>query len=228
MIRQCFKNLLFRSIKCSRISRKSGARVLQASTSEVYGNPLVHPQPEEYNGNVNIIGPRACYDEGKRVAETLFFDYKREYGVDIGVVRIFNTYGPNMVIDDGRVIPNFIVQALQNKNITIYGNGLQTRSFCYVDDLVTGLITAMEKNEFTGPINLGNPNEMTILDLADLVIKQVHSESAITYMKLPINDPAHRKPNIEIAKRVLGWRPQISIEEGIDKTVKYFREKLIL
>lgn len=220
-LRTCFLGAL----NVLELAKNLGARVLQASTSEIYGDPLIHPQFEDYNGNVDITGPRACYDEGKRIAETLFFDYKRKYGVDICVVRIFNTYGPNMLLNDGRVMPNFIAQALQDKDITVYGSGLQTRSFCYIDDLVSGLITAMGKNNFSGPINLGNPYEMTILDLANLIIKLINSNSNIIHMKLPMNDPAHRKPDIGMARAVLGWRPHTSIEEGVEKTIKYFEEK---
>lgn len=205
------------------MARQYSARALQASTSEVYGDPLVHPQTEDYKGNVNPIGPRACYDEGKRVTETLFFDYHRHYSVDTCVVRIFNTYGPNMLENDGRVVSNFIVQALKNRQITIYGNGQQTRSFCYVDDLVRGIIAAMEKDNFHGPVNLGNPNEMTILDLARMIIEKTGSSSEIVFKPLPVDDPVKRKPAIELAKRELGWQPGISISEGLDRTIAYFR-----
>lgn len=207
------------------LARKSNARVLQASTSEIYGDPLIHPQEEEYRGNVSTIGPRACYDEGKRVAETLFFDYKRQYKVDIRLVRIFNTYGLHMLENDGRVVSNFIVQALHNKDITIYGDGNQTRSFCYVDDLVEGMITMMEQDVFCGPINLGNPHEMTILELAQMIIKKTNSTSQIVYKELPVDDPVRRKPSIKLAKEKLQWQPKISIDEGIDRTIEYFKRK---
>ena len=205
------------------LAKRVGARILQASTSEVYGNPQVHPQPEEYWGNVNPIGLRSCYDEGKRVAETLFFDYYRQNQVDIKVIRIFNTYGPNMSVNDGRVVSNFIVQALRNENITIYGDGSQTRSFCYVDDLVEGMYKMMNSREgFTGPVNLGNPGEFTMIELARKVIALTGSKSKITYNPLPQDDPAYRKPVIDIAKKELGWEPLILLEEGLKRTVKYF------
>ena len=199
------------------------ARVLQASTSEVYGNPLVHPQPEEYWGNVNPIGIRSCYDEGKRVAETLFFDYHRQYKVDIKVIRIFNTYGPNMNTNDGRVVSNFIVQALKGEDITIFGDGKQTRSFCYVDDLVEGMIRMMNSRDgFTGPVNLGNPGEFTMLELANKVIELTNSKSKIVYKPLPQDDPTQRKPIIDLAKKELDWEPTIMLEEGLKKTIDYF------
>lgn len=207
------------------LARKCGARVLQASTSEIYGDPLMHPQREEYRGNVSTIGPRACYDEGKRIAETLFFDYKRQYNVDIRVIRIFNTYGPNMLENDGRVVSNFIVQALRNRDITIYGDGTQTRSFCYVDDLVEGMIAMMEKDDFHGPVNLGNPQEMTILELAEMIIAKTGSASRIVYRDLPVDDPVKRKPDIELAKRVLGWEPKVPLGEGLDRTIAYFKSR---
>lgn len=207
------------------LARKCGARVLQASTSEIYGDPLMHPQREEYRGNVSTIGPRACYDEGKRIAETLFFDYKRQYNVDIRVIRIFNTYGPNMLENDGRVVSNFIVQALRNRDITIYGDGTQTRSFCYVDDLVEGMIAMMEKDDFHGPVNLGNPQEMTILELAEMIIAKTGSASRIVYRDLPVDDPVKRKPDIELAKRVLGWEPKVPLSEGLDRTIAYFKSR---
>lgn len=205
------------------LAKKTGARILQSSTSEIYGDPLVHPQTEDYRGNVNPIGPRACYDEGKRVAETLFFDYKRQYGVDIRVIRIFNTYGPHMLANDGRVVSNFIVQALNNEDITIYGDGSQTRSFCYVDDLVNGMIAMMEKDDFNGPVNLGNPHEMTVLELAEMIIEKTGSSSKIVHKPLPVDDPIKRKPNIELAKKELNWQPEVSISDGIDSTIEYFR-----
>lgn len=207
------------------LARKTNARVLQASTSEIYGDPLIHPQEENYRGNVNTIGPRACYDEGKRVAETLFFDYKRTYGVDIRLIRIFNTYGPHMLENDGRVVSNFIVQALHNKDITIYGDGSQTRSFCYVDDLVSGMIAMMEQDEFSGPVNLGNPHEMTILDLAEMIIAKTGSSSKIVYRALPVDDPTKRKPSIALAIEKLHWQPVIDVSEGLDRTIDYFRNK---
>jgi UDP-glucuronate decarboxylase len=201
--------------------------ILLSSTSEVYGDPEISPQVESYWGNVNPIGIRACYDEGKRAAETLFFDYHRQYGVNIKVARIFNTYGPNMSPNDGRVVSNFIMQALRSEDITIYGDGLQTRSFCYVDDLVSGLISLMGTNgEIQGPINLGNPNEFTVKQLAERIIKMTSSNSQIVYKDLPLDDPKQRKPDISTAKRVLGWSPTIEINEGLEKTIKYFSSKI--
>lgn len=203
------------------------ARVLQASTSEIYGDPEIHPQVESYRGNVNPIGPRACYDEGKRCAETVFFDYHREDNVDIKVVRIFNTYGPRMHPHDGRVVSNFIVQALKNEDITIFGKGEQTRSFCYVDDLVSGLIKMMETPEdFIGPVNLGNPQENTILELAETILDLTGSASKLIHMPLPQDDPQRRKPNIELAKKKLDWAPSISLKEGLIKTISYFEDLL--
>jgi UDP-glucuronate decarboxylase len=207
------------------IAKRCGAKILQASTSEVYGDPEIHPQIEEYRGNVNPIGPRACYDEGKRCAETLFFDYYREYGVNIKVVRIFNTYGPRMAVNDGRVVSNFIIQALENEDITIYGDGSQTRSFCYVDDLVEGLIKMMNSNE-TGPINLGNPEEFTILELAEKIVKLTGSKSKIVFKPLPKDDPKQRQPDITLAKNKLNWKPVVNLESGIKKTISFFREKI--
>lgn len=210
-------------------ARKTGARVLQASTSEIYGDPKVHPQQETYWGNVNPIGIRSCYDEGKRAAETLFFDYHRQYGVDIRVVRIFNTYGPNMQIDDGRVISNFIVQALMKKDLTVYGDGSQTRSFCYVDDLVEGLIRMMNfDGGFCGPVNIGNPAEYTILELARKVIEMTGSSSYIVFTDLPQDDPVRRKPDISLANSLLAWSPTAPLEEGLACTVSYFRRLLHL
>lgn len=208
------------------LAKRNGAKVLQASTSEIYGDPLVHPQTEDYRGNVNTIGPRACYDEGKRVAETLFSDYRRLYGVDTKIVRIFNTYGPHMLENDGRVVSNFIMQALGGKPLTIYGDGSQTRSFCYVDDLVNGLISMMETDsKVSGPINLGNPREMTVLELAKLIIQKTSSNSEIVFDNLPEDDPVKRKPNIELAIKILNWEPAVSIEAGIDKTIEYFKDR---
>mgnify|MGYP001585754847 CR=1 FL=1 len=205
--------------------RKHNARILQASTSEVYGDPLEHPQKESYRGNVNPFGPRACYDEGKRVAETLMFDYHRTWGLEIKVARIFNTYGPRMAIKDGRVVSNFCIQALQNKPITIYGRGEQTRSFCYIDDLVSGLIKLMESPaKFTGPVNLGNPDEFTIKELAEKVIKMSHSKSKIGYKSLPQDDPRQRRPDIALAKKVLKWNPRIQLDKGLVDTLDYFRK----
>jgi UDP-glucuronate decarboxylase len=197
--------------------------ILQASTSEVYGDPLVHPQPEEYWGNVNPIGPRACYDEGKRVAETLFFDHHRQYGTRIKVVRIFNTYGPRMNRDDGRVVSNFIVQALEGRDITIHGAGSQTRSFCYVDDLVDGLVRMMATpDSITGPINLGNPGEFTILELAHKVITMIGSASRVVHRPLPADDPRQRRPDIGRAKEILGWSPSVALTQGLERTIGYF------
>ena len=209
------------------LAKRCNARVLQASTSEVYGDPEVHPQPESYWGHVNPDGIRSCYDEGKRAAETLFFDYHRQHGVKIKVVRIFNTYGPNMRSDDGRVVSNFICQALKGEDITIYGDGSQTRSFCYVDDLVEALIRMMNSDEeFTGPVNLGNPGEFTMLELANKVIELTGSKSKITYLPLPQDDPTQRKPVIELAKKELDWEPTIPLEEGLKKTIEYFKETM--
>lgn len=209
------------------LAKRCHARILQASTSEVYGDPEVHPQPETYWGHVNPDGIRSCYDEGKRAAETLFFDYHRQHGVDIKVVRIFNTYGPNMRGDDGRVVSNFIVQALKGEDITIYGDGSQTRSFCYVDDLVEALIRMMNSRDgFTGPVNLGNPGEFTMLELAEKVIELTGSSSKIVYLPLPQDDPTQRKPMIDLAKKELGWEPTIPLEEGLKKTIAYFEKVL--
>lgn len=206
------------------IARKCGAKILQASTSEVYGDPEVHPQPESYRGNVSTTGIRACYDEGKRCAETLFFDYQRQYGVRIKIVRIFNTYGPSMNPDDGRVVSNFIVQALKGEDITIYGDGKQTRSFQYVDDLIEGMIRLMNsKDEFTGPVNIGNPDEFTMIELAQQVIELTNSQSQLTYKPLPQDDPLQRQPIIELAKKELDWEPTIKLEEGLKKTIGYFK-----
>lgn len=211
------------------LAKRCNARILQASTSEVYGDPEIHPQPETYWGHVNPDGIRSCYDEGKRAAETLFFDYHRQHGVDIKVVRIFNTYGPNMRGDDGRVVSNFIVQALKGDDITIYGDGSQTRSFCYVDDLVTGLIKMMNSRDgFTGPVNLGNPGEFTMLELAKKVIELTGSKSKIIYLPLPQDDPTQRKPVIDLAKKELDWEPTIPLEEGLKRTIAYFRKTLDL
>ena len=208
------------------LTNRYGATLLQASTSEVYGDPLVHPQPESYWGNVNPIGVRSCYDEGKRCAETLMMDYRRQFGTDIKIVRIFNTYGPNMHPNDGRVVSNFIVQALKGDDITIYGDGKQTRSFCYVSDLVDGLIRMMNIPNFTGPLNLGNPQERTIENLAALIIKMTNSNSKIIYKPLPSDDPVKRKPDITLANNIIKWEPKISIEDGLTETIKYFQKKI--
>ena len=214
------------AMNCLNLAVQNGARVLQASTSEVYGDPEIHPQPESYKGSVNPIGIRACYDEGKRCAETLFFDYHRENKVDIRVARIFNTYGPRMLPDDGRVVSNFIVQALKEEDLTIYGDGTQTRSFCYVDELIDGLVNLMEQTNLVGPVNIGNPGEFTILELAEMVIQKTESQSKITMHPLPGDDPLQRQPDISVAKEQLQWEPKISLSTGLDRTIAYF-EKLI-
>ena len=203
-------------------ARLNGAKILQASTSEIYGDPEVHPQVESYRGNVNTLGPRACYDEGKRVAETLFMDYHRKYGLDIRIVRIFNTYGPNMARNDGRVVSNFIIQALANNPITIYGDGNQTRSFCYVSDLVEGLYKTMNSDDIM-PINLGNPDEFTIKELAEKVVSLTDSKSEIVYHELPVDDPKQRQPNISRANSVLNWSPKVKLAEGLKNTIAYFK-----
>jgi len=225
---QTMKTSILGSLNMLELARKNNARIMQASTSEVYGDPKVHPQPESYWGNVNPIGVRSCYDEGKRAAETLFFDYQRKYGTDIRVVRIFNTYGPNMDPDDGRVVSNFITQALKNEDLTIYGDGMQTRSFQYIDDLVAGIIKMMdnEKN-FLGPVNLGNPDEFTVKELAEKILEMLpESKSKIVYQDLPQDDPKQRKPDISLAKKELTWEPKIRLEEGLKKTIDYFRTVL--
>ena len=206
------------------LAKRTGARVLQASTSEVYGDPKVHPQVESYWGNVNPIGPRSCYDEGKRVAETLFFDYYQQNEVDIRVIRIFNTYGPRMLVNDGRVVSNFVVQALRGEPITLYGDGSQTRSFCYVNDLVDGIIRMMDCDQFTGPVNLGNPGEFTIRELAETVLELTGSKSEIIQKPLPENDPTRREPAISLAKERLGWEPGIPLREGLAPTIAYFAD----
>lgn len=205
------------------LAKRVNARILQASTSEIYGDPEVHPQPESYWGHVNTIGVRSCYDEGKRMAETLFSDYHRVNNVDTRIVRIFNTYGPRMNTNDGRVVSNFIVQALKNENITIYGTGQQTRSFCYVDDLIDGMYRMMNTDDFNGPVNLGNPAEFTMLELAEIIIKLTASKSQVVFKPLPSDDPAQRKPLITLAKEKLGWEPEIGLEEGLLKTIEYFK-----
>jgi UDP-glucuronate decarboxylase len=208
------------------LAKRTGARVLLASTSEVYGDPEVHPQPESYWGHVNPIGPRSCYDEGKRVAETLATDYHRQNRVDIRIARIFNTYGPRMAVKDGRVVSNFIVQALRGEPLTVYGEGKQTRSFCYVSDLVDGLRRLMEADDPGGPVNLGNPVEFTILELAKLVLKLTKSRSPVIYRPLPQDDPAQRCPDISLARQALGWEPKVKLEEGLEQTIEYFRQQL--
>jgi UDP-glucuronate decarboxylase len=220
------KTSVMGAINCLGLAKRVGARILQASTSEVYGDPEIHPQPESYRGNVNPIGTRACYDEGKRCAETLFFDYHRENQVDIRVVRIFNTYGPRMSPDDGRVVSNFIVQALKGEDLTIYGDGSQTRSFCFVDDLVEAILRTMEQEETVGPINIGNPVEFTIRELAEQVLKLVGSSYKLVEMPLPSDDPTQRKPDISLARKVLGWEPTVQLADGLELAIPYFREAI--
>ncbi len=221
---QTTKTSVHGAINMLGLAKRVKAKILQASTSEVYGDPNVHPQTESYWGNVNPIGPRSCYDEGKRCAETLFFDYHRQHKLRIKVARIFNTYGPRMHPKDGRVVSNFVLQALKNEPITIYGEGNQTRSFCYVDDLVEGLIRLMASpDDFSGPVNLGNPGEFTMKELADLVIKKTGSSSKLTYLPLPQDDPKQRCPDISLAKKVLNWAPQVALEQGLEKTISYFK-----
>jgi UDP-glucuronate decarboxylase len=220
------KTSVMGAINCLGLAKRVRARVFLASTSEVYGDPNVHPQSESYWGNVNPIGRRSCYDEGKRCAETLFFDYHRENGVDIRVVRIFNTYGPRMLADDGRVVSNFIVQALKGEDLTVYGDGAQTRSFCYVDDLIEGFVRLMEQDKTVGPVNIGNPGEFTMLELAELVLKKVGGKSKVTNLPLPADDPKQRRPDISLAKEALGWEPKVPLEEGLDRTIAYFRQAI--
>lgn len=220
---QTTKTSVIGAINVLGMAKRLKIKVLQASTSEVYGDPEVHPQPESYKGSVNTIGPRACYDEGKRCAETLFFDYHRQHKVKIKVMRIFNTYGPRMNPNDGRVVSNFIVQALKNKDITIYGDGMQTRSFCYVDDLIDGMYKLMNSRDgFTGPVNIGNPGEFTMIDLANKVIEYTNSKSKLVFMPLPQDDPLQRQPVIDLAQKELGWSPKIPLSEGLKKTIAYF------
>ena len=224
---QTTKTSVHGAINMLGLAKRVNARILQASTSEVYGDPEVHPQTEDYWGRVNPIGVRACYDEGKRCAETLFFDYHRQHNVDIKVVRIFNTYGPNMNPDDGRVVSNFIVQALKGDDITIYGDGLQTRSFCYVDDLLSGMMGMMNSRDgFTGPVNIGNPKEFTMLELAEEVLKQVGGRSKLVHLALPQDDPKQRKPDISLAQSELGWQPSIGLADGLVDTIAYFKKVL--
>jgi UDP-glucuronate decarboxylase len=224
---QTTKTSVHGAINMLGLAKRIKAKIMQASTSEVYGDPSIHPQVEGYWGNVNPIGPRACYDEGKRCAETLFFDYHRQHRLRIKVARIFNTYGPNMAINDGRVVSNFIVQALKGEDITVYGEGSQTRSFCYVDDLVEGFIRLMDTpDEFTGPMNLGNPGEFTILELAETVIRMTGSRSRIVHNPLPQDDPTQRQPDITLARQVIGWEPRTKLEDGLVKTIAFFRQAL--
>ena len=222
---QTTKTSIYGALNMLGLAKRLNARILQASTSEVYGDPGVHPQPESYWGNVNPTGTRACYDEGKRCAETLFFDYHRKHAIKIKVMRIFNTYGPRMSLGDGRVVSNFIVQALRGKDLAIYGDGTQSRSFCYVDDLIEGMILLMA-SPMLGPVNAGNPIELTMTELAELVIRLTGSSSELVYEELPLDDPARRKPDIRLAKQELGWSPSVGIEEGLQKTIEYFKSKI--
>lgn len=225
---QTTKTSVHGAINMLGLAKRIRAKIFQASTSEVYGDPEIHPQPESYWGNVNPIGVRSCYDEGKRCAETLFFDYHRQHNLRIKVGRIFNTYGPRMAMDDGRVVSNFVVQALRGEDITVYGKGDQTRSFCYVDDLVDGIIRFMENtpDEFTGPMNLGNPGEFTILELAETVLDMVDSRSKIIFKELPSDDPTQRKPDITLAQKTMGWEPKVKLRDGLKKTIEYFDDCL--
>jgi UDP-glucuronate decarboxylase len=221
---QTTKTSVIGAINMLGLARRTKAKILQASTSEVYGDPEIHPQPESYRGCVNTIGIRACYDEGKRCAETLFFDYYRQHNVNIKVMRIFNTYGPNMSPNDGRVVSNFIVQALKNQDITIFGDGKQSRSFCYVDDMIDGMIKLMNSNDgFTGPVNIGNPVEFTMLELAELIIKLTQSKSTLIFQPLPQDDPLQRQPIIDLAKKELNWQPTVALEDGLKITIDYFK-----
>ena len=219
---QTIKTCVHGAINMLGLAKRTKAKIIQASTSEIYGDPEIHPQTEQYKGAVSINGPRACYDEGKRCAETLFWDYKRQHNVNVKVVRIFNTYGPRMQKNDGRVVSNFIIQALTNKNITVYGDGEQTRSFCYVDDLVEGILLTMKKKNFPGPVNLGNPVEISIMQLAKEITEMIGSKSKIINKELPIDDPKQRCPDIDLAKKELGWNPKFHREEGLKKTIEYF------
>jgi len=224
---QTTKTSVHGAINMLGLAKRLGAKILQASTSEVYGDPAVHPQTEDYWGNVNPIGPRSCYDEGKRCAETLFFDYHRQHRLRIKVIRIFNTYGPRMHPNDGRVVSNFIVQALKGEDITIYGDGMQTRSFCYVDDLIDGMIRLMDTgDDITGPINVGNPGEFTMIELAEQVLKLTGSRSKLARLPLPADDPKQRRPDISLARSQLGWEPRVSLEDGLKETISYFRSLL--
>jgi UDP-glucuronate decarboxylase len=219
-----FKTSILGALNSLGLAKRTKARILLASTSEIYGDPTVHPQPESYWGNVNSIGIRSCYDEGKRGAETLFFDYHRQHGIEIKVARIFNTYGPHMNPEDGRVVSNFIMQALRGEKITIFGDGKQTRSFCYISDMVDGLIRLMEsRSDFMGPVNLGNPGEITMLELADKILKKIGRNQKLEFVPLPQDDPKQRCPDISLAEEALGWKPTISLDEGLDRTIEYFR-----
>ena len=220
------KTSVMGAINCLGLAKRTHARVFQASTSEVYGDPAIHPQPESYWGNVNPIGIRSCYDEGKRVAETLFMDYHRQNGVDIRIVRIFNTYGPRMHPNDGRVVSNFIVQALKGEDLTIYGDGQQSRSFCYVDDLIEGFVRLMKQTETIGPVNIGNPGEFTMLQLAEITLKLIGGKSKIVYKPLPSDDPRQRRPDITLAKKYLNWEPAVPLEEGLKRTIAYFKTQI--
>ena len=225
---QTTKTSVHGAINMLGLAKRVGAKILQASTSEIYGDPEIHPQPESYWGRVNPIGLRSCYDEGKRCAETLFFDYWRQHGLPIKVVRIFNTYGPRMQPYDGRVVSNFILQALKGEDITVYGDGSQTRSFCYVDDLVDAIVGAMNTpDEFVGPINIGNPREFTILQLTELVLKLTGSKSKLVFKALPSDDPRQRQPDISLAKKMLGWSPITELEQGLERTIRYFRDQTV-
>lgn len=219
---QTIKTCVHGAINMLGLAKRTKAKILQASTSEIYGDPEEHPQKESYKGAVSITGPRACYDEGKRCAETIFWDYKRQHNVNIRVVRIFNTFGPRMQINDGRVVSNFIIQALNNENITVYGDGEQTRSFCYVDDLIEGIVKMMDQKEFNGPLNLGNPIEIQVKDLAEEIISLTKSNSKIIYKSLPKDDPQKRCPDIDLAKKIINWKPDISRKDGLKKTIDYF------
>jgi UDP-glucuronate decarboxylase len=223
---QTFNTSVVGSVNMLGLARRVKARILQASTSEVYGNPASHPQREDYLGNVNPIGIRSCYDEGKRAAESIFMDYHRQHGVDVAIARIFNTYGPNMHPNDGRVVSNFIVQILRKEPVTIYGDGSQTRSFCYVDDLIGGLAALMDKEGFTGPVNLGNPEEISIIELAERIMKLTGTNSEIRRMPLPGDDPSRRSPEISLAKKELGWAPRVGLDEGLSRTIAYFDDLL--
>ncbi|WP_142850146.1 UDP-glucuronic acid decarboxylase family protein [Telmatospirillum sp. J64-1] len=224
---QTTKTSVHGAINMLGLAKRTRAKIFQASTSEVYGNPLVHPQVEAYWGNVNPIGPRACYDEGKRCAETLFFDYHRQHNVEIRVARIFNTYGPRMHPNDGRVVSNFVVQALKGEPITIYGDGQQTRSFCYVDDMIEAFVRLMDHPKLTGPVNVGNPGEFTMLELAEMVLRQTNSRSRIEFRPLPVDDPTQRRPDITVAREEMGWEPKVPLEDGLRETVNYFRQMMM-
>lgn len=225
---QTMKTSVLGALNMLDLASRCGAKILQASTSEVYGDPLVHPQPENYYGNVHTTGPRSCYDEGKRAAETIFMDYRRMYGTDARIIRIFNTYGPRMRAEDGRVISNMAVEALKGEDLTIYGDGSQTRSFCYVDDLISGMVRMMEnESSFAGPVNLGNPEEHTVLELAQVILELTGASSKIVYRPLPADDPVRRKPDITLAEEKLGWKPRVTLRQGLEKTIAYFRDTVL-